>query len=179
MKLAICGPGQAGKDTVAEWLRDHTCFTYHQSTSQAAAELIFNTTWGSRYADIDECFADRRNHRKRWADTIWKYNEPDGLTLYRNMVKANDILNGIRKAAELKACVDNGLVDLSIWIDRPGTIEVGSMTLTSSDCDIILPNHGTLEVLFLKLSRFVQVLGLVKQGGFSDGRATSQGLGCG
>ena len=113
---------------------------------------------------MQDSFADRHEHRQEWADIIWEYNEPDGLTLYREMVKTNDIINGIRKTSELYACKEAGLINLSIWIDRPGRAELGSMSLGVEDCDIVIPNleHGDTfpQKYFSKLSRLSRALGV-------------------
>jgi len=165
LKLALCGPGRCGKDTAASWFAENTQLKYQQSTSQAAAEICFKALrkkYG--YKIVQDAFAARHEHRQEWADIIWRYNEPDGLTLYREMIKTNDILNGIRKTSELYACKEAGLINLSIWVDRPGRAELGSMSLGVEDCDIVIPNleHGDTfpQKYFNKLSRLSKALGV-------------------
>jgi hypothetical protein len=157
MKLAVCGPGRCGKDTVSHWLKRHTHLCYQCSTSEAATTLCFvalRKKYG--YETPEQAFADRVNHRKEWAEIIWAHNQPDGLTLYRDMLGETDILNGIRRGGELEALRQNSMLDLVIWIDR-NVPEDESCEITVDDCDIVIPNHGTLEELYQRLTRFARV----------------------
>jgi hypothetical protein len=160
-RIAICGPGRCGKDAISNWLARCTILNYCQSTSQAAAELVFRALRDKyQYKCSDEAFEDRHNHRQEWASAIWAFNQPDGIRLYTEMLVDNDILNGIRKKGELKACQDRGLINLSIWIDRPGAFEPHSLELAPHDCDIIIPNHGTLQELYARLANLTTVLNI-------------------
>lgn len=164
MRLAICGNGQHGKDTVAEWFRDHSTLRYFCSTSEAAAPIVFQR-WGiAHYGSVEACYRDRRNHRLRWAQTIWEYNQPDGLTLYRDMIVSQDVLTGIRKLEELQACYEHGIVELTLWVEQPGQPPEGSSNLiTAADCDITLLNeHGRLEDTHRKLYRLATSWGVRK-----------------
>jgi len=161
INLAICGEGRAGKDTVANWLQNYTTLQYDGSTSEACATLCYEALkeqYG--YADVAAAFADRHNHRREWAECIWQFNQPDGLTLYRDMVGDSNILNGIRRAGELQACVDAGIVDLRIWIDRDVPKDE-SCEIDADDCDIVIRNHGALDDLHRKLERFARTLGIL------------------
>jgi len=164
MRLAICGHGQHGKGTVAEWLRDNTPLRYHQSTSEAASELVFSQI-GAKYgyADPASCFADRRNHRPEWAEIIWRHNQPDGVTLYEDMLGKNDILEGIRQADELKACRRLGIVDWSIWVDAAARVPAegsNSCKLRASDCDAVLNNNHEFDRTILLLRMMCIDLGI-------------------
>jgi hypothetical protein len=103
MRLAIVGPGQSGKTTAARWFAEHTPLRYVESTSAAAAKVVCgHPSMGDRYGSLEECYADRRNHRRQWRDIILEYNRPDGLRLYREMAAENDVLDGIRDARECR-----------------------------------------------------------------------------
>jgi len=160
MKIAVCGHGRCGKDTVSNWFDYSTSLCYHESTSQAAAALCFSQLrekYG--YITVEEAFDDRHNHREEWAQIIWAHNEPDGLTLYRGMLDTSDILNGIRRAGELQAVLAHQMLDLTIWIERDVPKDP-SCEITIDDCDIAIPNNGTLEELYQRLERFSKVTGL-------------------
>lgn len=160
VRLALCGAGRAGKDTAALWLANNTTLQYKQSTSQAAAEVVFAqiaAIYG--YATVDEAFNDRHNHRDEWYDIIRKYNEPDGLRLYREMLPENDIINGIRDGKELLACQQTGIVDLSIWISRPGYDGgPGTHTIAANGCDITIVNAADIPAFYAKLTRIAAIL---------------------
>jgi len=167
-KLAICGYGESGKDTASIWLAENTPLRYTVSTSAAAAEVVFNQirhTYG--YDSVEECHADRKNHRELWGDIIREYNEPYGLTLYDELIETNDILNGIRRRDELHAVREAGLVDLVIWIDRV-TPPDHSCDLYPGDADIVIWNFGTLEEFYGRLKRFADFGGLLEES--HDGR---------
>jgi len=167
MRLAICGPGRSGKGVASNWLSQHTNLRYTQSTSQAAAELCYRALKDEYgYTSVADAWAKRHQYRGAWAETIWQYNEPDGTRLYEEMLGENDILDGIRRARELFACHAKGLIDLSIWIDRPDTVEgTGSMTIRKEHCDIIVPNYDDdasmfPKFFFEKLEHLTKALGI-------------------
>lgn len=172
MKIAICGDGQSGKGTASAWLREHTELRYLKSTSEAAAELVW-LHWGryyrygsaGSYGSCEECFADRRNHRQTWAEIIWNHNQPHGVTLYADMVRAgNEILEGIRRASELRACYEHGIINLSIYIDRPDVPPDPSNEITPADCDFTLINTpGDVGAMFAKLEHLARCLGVLKK----------------
>jgi hypothetical protein len=161
-RLAICGPGRCGKDTASIWLRDHTALRYYGSTSEAAASLVFSKISGEYgYQTVEECFQDRHNHRELWAKSIWDYNRPLGITLYEDMLKVTDVLNGIRRKGELQALLSRDMIDLVLWIDRD-VPEDPSLEMDSSVADFIIPNNGTLEDLYQRLTRFARVTRLLR-----------------
>lgn len=170
MQIAICGPGRAGKDDASNWFKEHTSLRYVESTSQAATSLVFKQLANKYgYKSVEECFADRHSHRVEWARIIWAHNSihfGNGITLYTDMLEHSDILNGIRKAGELHICRLRNLIDLAIWIERPGKTEVGSMTLTASHCDITVINDESSKTyparFFGKLTTLAAALGVLK-----------------
>ena len=158
MNIAICGPGRAGKDTTALWFRDHTALKYVRSTSEAAAELCYEKLKPVLgYASVKAAFDDRHAHRVDWANIIWDYNKPDGLRLYRDMLKEGNILNGIRRAGEIRALQDGNYIDLTIWIDRDVPNDP-SCEMTADDADIVVRNYGSFDDLYLKLQRLARAL---------------------
>ena len=42
MRIAVCGEGRSGKDTVSLWLGSNTALRYVESTSEAAARLCYD-----------------------------------------------------------------------------------------------------------------------------------------
>lgn len=163
MHLAICGPGRAGKDTASEWFAQNTTLRYCRSTSQAAKLICFNALrlrYG--YKTAEEAFEDRHNHRKEWAQLMWEHNQPDGVTLYRGMLRDNDILNGIRRKQELDACRAFGLVDLVLWIDRDVAVDP-SLDFEQDEADIVIPNNRSLRELFCRLARFAHCAGILRE----------------
>jgi hypothetical protein len=152
LKLMILGHARHGKDTVAEILRDSLKLKF-ASSSFAAAERVmvpFLASKGITYASLDECYADRVNHRQDWYAQIKAFNTPDCARLAREIYADNDIYVGMRSEAELNAVRKEGLYDYSIWVDRskhaapePPT----SCSVTKEMANYVIDNNGTLEQL--------------------------------
>lgn len=117
MKLLLIGPARHGKDTVADILRDDWGLK-PQSSSLFCAEHVmmpYFESIGKPYASLDECFADRVNHRDVWHDQIVAYNaEPTRLT--REILgSGHDIYVGMRSGREYAA--SRFLFDHILWVD--------------------------------------------------------------
>ena len=84
-KLLVVGHGRHGKDTVCEMLEAYG-YTF-QSSSKFCSELfIFNDLKDQYgYADEEECYADRHNHRTEWYNMIHDYCSDDLARLGRNL----------------------------------------------------------------------------------------------
>jgi hypothetical protein len=152
IKLMILGYARHGKDTVAEILRDNLGLTFMSSSFAAADKVMvpFLAGKGITYASLDECYADRVNHRQDWYEQIKAYNTPDGARLAREIYKTNDIYVGMRNWEELEAVRKERLFDYAIWVDRskhalpePST----SCSVTPAMASYVIDNNGTLEQL--------------------------------
>lgn len=155
LKLMILGCARHGKDTVAEILRDNLGVTF-QSSSFAAAEKVmvpYFAAKGITYASLDECYADRVNHREEWFHQIRAYNTPDLTRLAREIYATNDVYVGMRNAEELEAVKAAKMFDYSIWVDRSKHIApepVFSNSIRPEMANYILDNNGTLKELKTK-----------------------------
>ena len=160
MILVVCGYGGHGKGTAASYLRLKTTLRYRESTSEAASHLVMldvlNTKYKLAYMTAREAWEDRHAHRDKWAEEIWAYNET--TEDYHEMLPHNDIIEGVRKSAELQRLKDNGLVDLVVWVDaierkprEPGS----SCQVSPADCDVILDNNRSTDALKLTLDTFI------------------------
>lgn len=163
-RFAVCGLGRHGKGTAAKYLAQHYGFPYLQSTSEAAAEVVFLTLrerYG--YATVQECWNDRAAHREEWGRAIAYFNGDDPCRLYTKMVRdGNTIIEGIRRRDELRACVDRGVVDLTLWIDaslRCGRDDL-SCEIGPGDCDVVIDNNLDESSLHEQLSYFAKDAGL-------------------
>lgn len=149
--LAVCGWGGHGKGTAARRLSERFGYRYLKSTSQAAAEVVFDVLKNRYpYQNVAACWADRQQHRAEWAEIIAAYNADDKARLYVAMADAgNDIMEGIRRKDEFKACRKEGLFECAIWIDA-GLRVAGrdeSCEVEPSDCDVTIDNNGSLADL--------------------------------
>lgn len=157
IKLMILGYARHGKDTVAEILRDEHGVTF-TSSSFAAAEKVMVPYFRGKdiiYANLDECYADRVNHRQDWFEQISGYNTPDKARLAREIYAVSSTYVGIRCVHELDAIRKEGLYDYSIWVDRSKhepPESKASNTVTPDMANYILDNNGTLEELRVRAS---------------------------
>ena len=167
MIVAILGTSRSGKDTVSNWISEHTILRYTESTSQFGSKIVFDHMLSGGepwyYTNAEAAWQDRHRRRAKWASVIWNYNSASesGIRLYEDMLDENDVINGIRKISELEKCRD--IIDLSIWISRPGAKEsIESCSISAIDCDITVHNNGTLDSLGAKLHRLFASFGVLR-----------------
>jgi len=158
-KLLVIGHGRHGKDTVCEMLRDDYGYSF-ESSSQFCSKLFIYNNLKDRYgyADEEQCYADRHNHRSEWYDAICAYNVPDAARLGREMFNAYDIYCGLRNKKEFHAMKNTGVFDYAIWVDRSDHLppeSKDSMSLEQWMADFTIDNNGTLEELEFNLDRLM------------------------
>jgi hypothetical protein len=163
LRAAISGPGRAGKDSVAEMFRDLSTLRYIGGTSLFAASIVrdkFTPPSGRKYATAQECWEDRHSHREAWAKIIGDSNGSDPVRFYRDCLAEQDILTGVRWRREMLACREAKLVDLWLWVERPGIPADPTQEFTAGECDLTIVNDGTLEDLRKKVERIAEGLGI-------------------
>lgn len=156
-KLLVVGHGRHGKDTVCEMLQDYG-YTF-QSSSKFCSELfIYNNLkniYG--YANEEECYNDRHQHRKEWYEMIHDYCKDDLARLGRNLFAKHDIYCGLRNKREYFAMQNEDIFDYAIWVDRCDhlpTEDPQSMSIEQWMCDFTIDNNGSFE----RLERNVAIL---------------------
>ena len=161
-KLLVIGHGRHGKDTVCEILRDHYGYTFESSSKFCSLQFIYNDLkekYG--YANEEECYADRHNHRAEWYNAICDYNVPDAATLGREMFAAYDIYCGLRNKREYYAMKNTGVFDKVIWVDRSDHLPPesnDSMSLEPWMADYIIDNNGTLGDLAFNVGQLINYI---------------------
>jgi len=151
MKLIIAGHGDHGKDEVCKILERERGVTFTSSSKIASELFIFDALKDKYgYKTIEECHADRRNHRTEWHDLIVEYNSEDPARLLRQVFERCDIYNGIRNPDEFYAGKKEKQFYTSIWVDasqrKPSESE-DSNKMKAKFCDHILDNNGPKEEL--------------------------------
>ena len=119
IKLLVLGHGTHGKDTVAEMLRERFGVKF-VSSSYACAEILMLPAFaeqGVPYKDVDECYADRHNHRAFWHEKIAEYNTPVKSKLCGQILEQNNCYVGMRCDKEYEASKD--LFDYVLWVFDP------------------------------------------------------------
>lgn len=151
-RLLIIGYGRHGKDTVCEYLHDVHGYTFESSSRFCSKKFIFDMLKDKYgYANEEECFNDRHNHREEWYNAICAYNVDDDAKLGREMFSEYDIYCGLRNKAEFHAMKNEGTFDYAIWVDRSDHLppeSKESMTLEQWMADYTIDNNGTLQDLY-------------------------------
>lgn len=161
-KLLIIGHGRHGKDTVCEILRDRYGYSFESSSLFCSKLFIFDSLRDTyEYADEEQCYADRHNHRAEWYDAICAYNVPDASRLGREIFAAHDIYCGLRNKREFHAMRNTGVFDYAIWIDRSDYLpkeDPSSMSLEPWMADFTIDNNGSLEELEFNIAQLMNYI---------------------
>lgn len=166
MKIAFAGHGRCGKDTAAEFLSTITPLRYVAGTSWWARHLVFaRLPWYLRWWHwtAERAWLHRHKRRVFWAKVIGEYNQDDPIRLYRDCLGEQEILTGVRWRHEQAACKAASLVDLWVWIERPGIPVDPTMEFGPEACDIVIYNDGTLAEFHEQLRRLASALGIINQ----------------
>ena len=154
--LALCGPGRCGKDLGADWLGHNFCIQYGGSLSEIVAPLVARALNKS----VEDTFASRHNDRMYWFRFCNQLRRDDPRLLVRLLLSKADIVVGIRGAIELEACARDGLIDLSVWINKPGIPDDPTIEYGSTDCDVTIDNTSCKLSYFNKLDKLAKTLKL-------------------
>jgi hypothetical protein len=149
-KLLVVGHGRHGKDTVCAMLEQYG-YTF-QSSSKFCSELFIFKELKNKYgyADEEECFEDRHNHRTEWYDMIHGYCSDDLAKLGRSLFFKHDIYCGLRNKREFFAMQNEEIFDYAIWVDRCDhlpTEDPSSMSIEQWMCNYTIDNNGDLARL--------------------------------
>lgn len=159
-KLLIIGHGRHGKDTVCEILRDKFDYSFESSSQFCSKLFIFDQLkekYG--YANEEECYNDRHNHRAEWYDAICAYNVPDAARLGREIFKEHSIYCGLRNKKEFFAMQNAGVFDYAIWVDRSEQLPLEprtSMTIEQWMTDFTIDNNSGLKELHFNVEQLIQ-----------------------
>jgi hypothetical protein len=82
-----------------------------------------------------------------WRRILDEYKQGDDSKLVKRSLEFSKIVVGIRKFSELQASMAEGLIKISVWIDRPGIEIDPTITYTSSSCTHVISNSGSLSYL--------------------------------
>lgn len=166
MKLIVTGLARHGKDTVCEMLESKG-FTFRSSSDICNETVVFPVLSKLyNYKTLEECYADRVNHRAEWFNLIYAYNMEDKARLGKLIFENYDIYCGLRNMEEFTALKQSGLDIVTIWVDAEArlgkTEDEKSITITREDCDHNINNNGSLQDLENRvdsLVRFLKFLG--------------------
>lgn len=161
MNVLIIADHQWGKDTVCDILAKYG-ITSDSSSMFAARTFLFDKLKDKyNYLSVEECYADRGNHRTEWFTEISAFNDGHLTRLAEGILANCNIYNGMRNRREFTACDKAGIFDLKVWVDASERCEpepVASMQLNRGDAEFIIDNNGAehlLEAQVLELARII------------------------
>lgn len=154
--IALCGMGESGKDMSAAYLCSRTQMAYGGSTSSVVAPLIAHAL----NVDVETAFSQRRENRVFWYDFCCEFRRHDPTLLAKMNLAHGDIVVGPRDDIELFACRQQGVVDLSVWIERTAAAKDPTVKFGADDCDLVIPNNGSRFDLFRKWDVLLAVTGI-------------------
>jgi hypothetical protein len=161
-KLLVIGHAQHGKDSACETLVKYYNLAYESSSHFAARKFIFDEIKDHyKYNTVEECVADRVNHRRLWYDMISNYNYPDPARLGKELYKENDVYCGLRHKREFNSMKNQGVFDCVLWVDRSDHMppeDKSSMTLEPWMADFIIDNNGTKAELEFRVCELIDYL---------------------
>lgn len=147
--LAILGMGRAGKDTAGEFLAK----TFHlkpvKSSSLNALPLVAHMIGISE----EQAYAERHQRREFWIEACNQLRADDLTRLARWCFSVCDLAVGLRGGKELPAVVKEGVVDLTVWIERDVPKDP-TVEFTRDDCDVVIENHTSVDRFYERLTRF-------------------------
>lgn len=164
--LLVYGHRQHGKDSACEYLAQAYGLMFSSSSLFACERFLFESmrlTYG--YQTIEECYADRDQHREYWFNAIANYNHPDPTKLGRELYAQYDIYCGIRNDVEFNALVEAGLIKTKLWVDaskRKPLEPATSMKLTQDTADYVIDNNLPFEHTIIQIDSLMAKLGYKK-----------------
>jgi hypothetical protein len=157
MNILILGHARHGKTTIAEMMEDEYGLTFKDSSMASAEIFIYDELKDKyNYETFEECYSDRKQHRDEWFKLICDYNYPDKSKLAKEILNRADVYVGMRSNDELQECIKQNIFDLIIGVYRPTFPEEPKTSFDINlwkECDIIIPNDGTLTELRTKINK--------------------------
>jgi hypothetical protein len=155
--LAVVGKGRAGKDTSAEWLRDNTVLRFDGGCSWHGREIVAEKLGIS----VEEAWQTRHDRRMEWYRILCEFRQNDPARLVKRCLVNNHVVCGVRDGVEMRAAIDEGLIDLVIWIER-AVPDDPTLTFGPEVADVIIDNNGTLKGLYRRLFRLAKIINVMK-----------------
>lgn len=156
MKILVLGHGRHGKDTAAEYLRDHHGLSF-RSSSEACAEVlkpVLDLADGEQTAA--QHFKNRHKRRELWKRLISLYNSADPAALAKLITSQCDMYVGMRSQREYDA--SQHLFDLVLWIDASERVQYVDPTMEIEFDPTIMQrvdNSGHLSEMYEQLDYLI------------------------
>jgi hypothetical protein len=155
LPIGFCGMGRAGKDTGAEYMCEHVLgMKYPGSNSQLVLPFMAHVIGLPK----EQVFKERHEHREFWIAALHAFRGKDYTKIIRMCLGAGDVSVGIRGRLELDAAIRSNTVQLAMWIENPRVPKDITVEYGPEDCDVMVPNCGSLLEFYSKIQRLIRVL---------------------
>src|SRR4051794_11087527 len=152
----VVGPSGAGKDTACRYLAEGTGLRFAGTTSHYLARHVAARLGVS----VREAYRSRHANRNLWHRVGNALRREDPGLLVRESLEHAEITGGARGIEEIEACRRERLVGLIAWVDNPRVRGGTTLTFGPEDCDVVVPNHGSLEEFHGHLLRLARLAGM-------------------
>jgi cytidylate kinase len=159
-RILVVGPSGAGKDTACRFLAELTGLRFAGTTSSYLARHVAARLGVS----VEQAYHSRHRDRNLWHRVGNEVRRRDPGLLVRESLEHADLTGGARGIEEIEACRRERLVDLIVWIDNDRVRGDSTLTFSQRDCDVVVPNHGTLEDFRRHLLGLARLAGLPMRG---------------
>jgi len=157
--IMFVGHGRAGKDTACEYLSKITWLKNAGTTSKYLAEYVAMKLG----IPVEEAYARRHESddmRNIWYNAGNELREHGPTTLIRRALENGQITGGVRDHDEIVAAREEGIIDIIVWVDNNRVKPDPTVKFTERECDLIIPNHWSLEEFYRRIERFARFAGL-------------------
>ena len=155
-RLMVVGYSGAGKDTACEYLAKITRLRFAGTTSRYLTRHVAARLGVSE----QQAYRGRHANRNLWNRVGNELRRRDPGLLVRESLEHAEITGGVRGIEEIEVCRREHLVDLIIWIANDRVPPSMTLTFGERDCDVIVPNHGSLEEFHERLLELAHRAGL-------------------
>lgn len=157
--IMFVGHGRAGKDEACQCLERITTLRNAGTTSKYLCKHVAKKLGVS----VEEAY--RRRHesddmRMTWYHTGNEVRDKGPTTLIREALQHGEITGGVRGLEEIVAARHEKAVDIIVWVDNNRVKKDPTVMFTPKECDLIIPNHWSLEEFYERIDRFAMFAGL-------------------
>src|SRR3954452_19006062 len=149
----VVGHSGAGKDTACRFLAEVTHLRFAGTTSDCLARHVAARLGVS----VQEAYRSRHANRNLWHKVGNELRRLDPGLLARESLQHAEITGGVRGIEEIQACRRGHLVALIVWVDNDRVRRGSTVTFGPGDCDVVVPNHGSLEEFHGRLLRLARL----------------------
>jgi cytidylate kinase len=155
-RVLVVGHSGAGKDTACRYLAEVTKLRFAGTTSVYLARYVAARLGVS----VDQAYRSRHANRNLWHRVGNEVRRRDPGMLLRESLEHAEITGGVRGIEEIEVSRRERLVDLIVWIDNDRVAKGSTLTFSQEDCDVVVPNHGSMEEFHRSLLRLARLTGL-------------------